>query len=144
MENDPGFAAHGIPNPADIMAARQGDRAAMARIAQFQQSQRQQGGARRGQSQSGLQIQSFVSFHPPLNKRAKRLQRMGSHLIAPVRAGGVWLKVFMTVLYLIVGPLLAVAGVLMLVVIAMMIGLNLMILGLWLTIIHWIFAWLNG
>ena len=54
----------------------------------------QQGQPKRGQT--GLQIQSFVSFHPPLKKRAKRLQRMGSHLIAPVMAGGVWLKVFMT------------------------------------------------
>jgi Zn-dependent protease with chaperone function len=148
LQDDPGFAAHGIPNPADILAARKGDRAAMARIEQFQQSQqRRQSGRPQSSpsgSQSGLQIQSFVSFHPPLNKRAKRLQRMGSHLIAPVRAGGLGLKIFMTVLYLIIGPLLAVAGVLMLVVIAMMIGLNLMILGLWLTIIHWIFIWLNG
>jgi hypothetical protein len=69
---------------------------------------------------------------------------MGSHLIAPVMAGGVWLKVFMTVLYLIIVPLLVVAGGLMLIVIGMMIGLNLMLLGLWLTVIHWIFVWLNS
>jgi hypothetical protein len=48
------------------------------------------------------------------------------------------------VLYLIIGPLLAVAGVLMLLVIAMMIGLNLMVLGIWLTVIHWIFVLWNG
>jgi len=137
-----GSAAVGIgamPNFADILAAQKGDRAAMARIQALRQQE-----ARPKHGQTGLQIQSFVSFHPPLKKRAKRLQRMGSHLIAPVMAGGVWLKVFMTVLYLIVGPLLAVAGGLMLIVIAMMIGLNLIMLALWLTAIHWLFVWLNG
>ncbi|HSB75012.1 MAG TPA: M48 family metalloprotease [Terriglobales bacterium] len=140
-----GSAAVGIgamPNFADILAAQKGDRAALARIQALRQSRQQEGRPKHGQT--GLQIQSFVSFHPPLKKRAKRLQRMGSHLIAPVMAGGVWLKVFMTVLYLIIVPLLAVAGGLMLVVIGMMIGLNLMLLGVWLTVIHWIFVWLNS
>jgi Zn-dependent protease with chaperone function len=130
-----------MPNFADIRAAQQGDRAALARLQALRQT-RQQGQPRRGQT--GLQIQSFLSFHPPLKKRAKRLQRMGSHLIAPVMGGGVWLKVFMTVLYLIIVPLLAVAGGLMLIVIGMMIGLNLMMLAVWLTAIHWIFVWLNS
>jgi Zn-dependent protease with chaperone function len=140
-----GSAAVGIgamPNFADILAAQKGDRAALARIQALRQSRQQAGRPQHGQT--GLQIQSFVSFHPPLKKRAKRLQRMGSHLIAPVMAGGVWLKVFMTVLYLIVVPLLTVAGGLMLIVIGMMIGLNLMLLGVWLTVIHWIFVWLNS
>jgi Zn-dependent protease with chaperone function len=136
------FDLHGMPAPADILAARKGDRAAIARIAQFQAKQPESSSRRA--AQSGLQIQSFLSFHPSLKRRARRLQRMGSHLIAPVSAGGVWLKVFMTLLYLVVVPLLAAAGGLMLFVIAMMIGLNLMVLGLWLTIIHWIFVWLNG
>jgi hypothetical protein len=130
-----------MPNFADIRAAQQGDRAALARLHALRQT-RPQGQPRRGQT--GLQIQSFLSFHPPLKKRAKRLQRMGSHLIAPVMGGGVWLKVFMTVLYLIIVPLLAVAGGLMLIVIGMMIGLNLMMLAVWLAAIHWLFVWLNS
>ncbi len=143
MGGAPALGLHAMPNPADIIAAQKGDRAALARLQVLLRQERQpQGSSRRGQS--GLQIQSFVSFHPPLKKRAKKLQRMGSHLIAPVSGGGIGLKIFMTVLYLIVGPLLAVAGVLMLVVIAMMIGLNLMMLALWLTAIHWLFVWLNG
>ena len=141
MGGAPALGLSAMPNPADIVAAQKGDRAAMARLQALRQS-RQPGPARRGQS--GLQIQSFVSFHPPLKKRAKKLQRLGSRLIAPVMAGGVWLKVFMTVLYVIIVPLLAVAGCLMLVVIAMMIGLNLMMLGLWLMAIHLLFVWLNG
>lgn len=143
MSNDPELKLHGIPNVADIVAAQKGDRAAMARIAQSQQEQRQQqSSARRGQS--GLQIASYLSFHPPLKKRAKRLERMGAHLMTPERKTGLGFKIFVTVLYAIIVPLLAVAGVLMLFVIAMMICLNLMMLMLWLTAIHWLFVWLNG
>jgi Zn-dependent protease with chaperone function len=128
-----------MPNFADIAAARHGDRAAIERLKQAQQTRRS---AQPRHSQSGLQ--SFASFHPPLVKRAKRLQKMGSHMIAPVRAGGWVLTVFMTLLYAIIVPLLTVAGGLMLIVIGIMIGMNLMLLAVWLTAIHWFFVWLNG
>lgn len=131
-----------MPNFADLEAARRGDKAALARLQQLRRLKQQPSQARRGQS--GLQMQSFVSFHPPLARRAKRLQKMGSHLIAPVRAGGLGLKIFMGVLYLIIVPLLTVAAGLMLVVIGMLIGLNLMLLAVWLTAIHWLFVWLNS
>jgi Zn-dependent protease with chaperone function len=130
-----------LPNFADIQAASHGDMPAIERLKQAQQARRQ-GPPKRGQS--GLQMQSFVAFHPPLVKRAKRLQKMGSHMIAPVRAGGWVLTVFMTLLYVIIVPLLTVAGGLMLIVIAMLIGMNLMLLAVWLTAIHWFFVWLNG
>ena len=112
-------------NPADAVAAMRGDPAAMLRIQQMKQFHEAGQPKRREQGK----MQSFASFHPPLVKRAKRLQKMGSHLIAPVRAGGwVW-KVFMTVLYLIIVPLLTVAAGLMLIVIGMLIGMNLMLLA---------------
>lgn len=130
-----------LPNFADIEAASHGNRAAIERLKLAQQGRRQSQPRR---SQTGLQMQSFVSFHPPLVKRAKRLQKMGSHMIAPVRAGGWVLTVFMTLLYVIIVPLLTVAGGLMLIVIAMLIGMNLMLLAIWLSVIHWIFVWLNG
>jgi Zn-dependent protease with chaperone function len=130
-----------LPNFADLQAAAHGDKAAIGRLKQAQQP-RQQGQPRR--SQTGLQMQSFMSFHPPLARRAKRLQKMGSHLIAPVRAGGLALKIFMTVLYLIIVPLLTVAAGLMLIVIGMLIGMNLMLLAIWLMAIHWFFVLLNG
>jgi len=128
-------------NFADLEAARRGDSAAIARLKQAQQGRRQSQPKR---GQSGLQMQSFVSFHPPLVKRAKRLQKMGSHMIAPVRAGGWALKIFMTVLYLIIVPLLTVAAGLMLMVIGILISMNLMLLAIWLMVIHWFFVWLNG
>jgi Zn-dependent protease with chaperone function len=121
------------------MLAQRGDRAAMARIRMQRQSrQRPQGHSQ--SSQTKLQSMSFVSFHPPLNKRAKRLERMGAHLEAPARRGGLGGKIALGILYLILGPLLAVVGVLMLFLIAVMIGLNLLCLALWLAAIHWIFA----
>ena len=130
---------HNMPNLNDLMAAQRGDRAALARVRMQRQSrQRQQGETRSGQT--GLQQVSFVSFHPPLNKRAKRLQRMGARLAAPSRHGGVGTKIVISVLYLILGPLLLAAGLMMLFVVALMIGLNLLFLALWLAVIHWAFA----
>jgi Zn-dependent protease with chaperone function len=138
MGGDPALGLHDMPNLNDIILAQRGDRAAMARI-RMQQTRHMEGQPKRGQS--GLQMHSFVSFHPPLNKRAKRLQKMGALLTSTTRTGGnIVLKIVLAVLYLIIVPLIAMAGVLMLVVIAMMIGLNLLFLALWLTVIHWAFA----
>lgn len=139
MGADPALGMHGMPNPNDILLAQRGDRAAIARLRMLRQV-RQQGGQPSRQGKTGLQTKSFLSFHPPLNKRAKRLQKMGSHLVVPARRYGLGLTVFTTVMWLIMGPLLAVVGGLMLVVIAMMIGLNLLFLTLWLTVIHWAFG----
>jgi Zn-dependent protease with chaperone function len=138
MGADPATGVYNMPNPNDILLARKGDRAAIARIRALRQERQGQGSPRHGKS--GLQTHSFLSFHPPLAKRAKRLQKMGATLVAPERGGGIGLKIFMAVLYLIIVPLLVVAGGLMLVAIAMMIGLNLMFLTLWLTVIHWAFG----
>ena len=137
---DPALGLLTAINPADAIAAMRGDPAAIQRLKQMQQFHEAGQPKRREQGQ----LQSFASFHPPLAKRAKRLQKMGSHLVAPVRGGGWVLKVFMTLLYAIIVPLLTVAGVLMLIVIAMLIGMNLMLLAVWLMAIHWIFVWLNG
>src|SRR5713226_7059504 len=69
---------------------------------------------------SGLQAQSFLSFHPPLKRRLKRLERMGAGY-SP-EAHGKTSKtaiIVMVVLWLIVGLLLLAAAAMMLVVIAM-------------------------
>jgi Zn-dependent protease with chaperone function len=128
-----------MPNLADLAAARRGDRAAIARL---QAARGEDGRQRQAKSgQSGLQAQSFLSFHPPLKKRLKRLERMGAHLQADVHAkSGLTARLVMAVLILILVPLLALVAGLMLVVIAMIIGLNLIFLTLWLTVIHWAFG----
>jgi Zn-dependent protease with chaperone function len=137
---DPALRVLTAINPADAIAAMRGDPAAMLRIQQMKQFHEAAQPKRREQGK----MQSFASFHPPLVKRAKRLQKMGSHMIAPVRAGGWVTTVFMTLLYLIIVPLLTVAAGLMLIVIAMLICMNLMLLAVWLMAIHWFFVWLNG
>jgi Zn-dependent protease with chaperone function len=131
-----------MPNLADFAAARRGDRAAIARL----RADRQQVAERTAKSgQTGLQAQSFLSFHPPLKKRLRRLERMGAHLQADVHGKmGTATVVFTGVLMLIIVPLMAVAAGAMLLVIAMMIGLNLIFLTLWLAVIHAIFVWLNA
>jgi Zn-dependent protease with chaperone function len=137
---DPALQVLTAINPKDAIAAMRGDPAALLRIQQMKQFHEAAQPKRRQQAK----MQSFASFHPPLVKREKRLQKMGSHLIAPVRARGWVATVFMTVLYLIIVPLLTVAAGLMLIVIAMLICMNLMLLAVWLMAIHWFFVWLNG
>jgi Zn-dependent protease with chaperone function len=139
MNVDPSLSLDGMPGLDDILLAQRGDRDAMARIRLLRQA-RQQGGRAARQGQTGLESKNFLSFHPPLNKRAKRLQRMGSHLDASTRRYGPVMMIFSAVLWLIIGPLLVVAGALMLMVIAMMIGFSVVLLTLWLTVIHWAFG----
>lgn len=130
---------HNMPNLNDLALAQKGDRAAIARLRAAQQQHRQQhGGPAKGRT--GLQTYSFLSFHPPLSKRAKRLQKMGASLIAPKRRLGPVLMVLAVVLYAIVIPVMALAAAAILTVIVMMIGLNLLFLTLWLSVIHWAFA----
>lgn len=122
-----------MPNPADLIAAQRGDRTAIARL-------RVRHEAKPEMANTGLSTQSMVSFHPPLKRRIKRLNRMGAHIALGKREMGAGAIIFMTVLFLIIGPLMLVAAAGILVVIAMMIMLNLMFLGLWLVIIHGIFT----
>lgn len=126
-----------MPNPADVIAARQGDQAAIARLRARHEAQPHQ------QSTTGIQAQSMVSFHPPLKHRIKRLDRMGAHVEIAARKMSLGATMFMVVLWMIIGPLLVVAGAAMLAAIAMMIMLNLFFLGLWLMAIHGIFLWLG-
>lgn len=130
---------HNMPNLSDLALAQKGDRAAISRLRAAQQQHRQQhGGPAKGRI--GLQTYSFLSFHPPLSKRAKRLQKMGASLIAPKWRLGPVMMVLAVVLYAMVIPVMALAAAAMLGVIVMMIGLNLLFLTLWLRVIHWAFA----
>jgi len=122
----------------DFTLAQQGDRAAIARLKASRDANQKRALARHGKS--GLQTHSFLSFHPPLAKRAKRLQKMGASMVAPGRGYGVGMTVLMTLLYAIIIPLMAAAGVAMLAAVAIMIMLNLLFLTLWLTVIHWAFG----
>jgi hypothetical protein len=65
---------------------------------------------------------------------------MGAHVAELGKKRSPAIIVFTTLLWIVIGPLLALAGVLILVVIAMMTMLNLIFLGFWLAAIHAIFS----
>ncbi len=137
MGSDPALGLGAMPSLADLAAARRGDAAALQRIQALRQTSRQEGRPARGQT--GLQMESIISFHPQLKRRAKRLQKMGAQMMTP-GGYGLGTKIAFVVLWLIIGPLLTAAGAMMLMVIAMMIMLNLVMLSAWLAIIHGIFS----
>jgi len=132
-----------IPDLTDVAAARRGDLAAIARLQAASRLRSPQQEAKSGKT--GLQAQSFLSFHPPLKKRLKRLERMGARLRADVhRRRSVGASVVFGLAMLILVPLLVLAANLMLTVVMMLIGLNLLFLAIWLAVIHAVFVWWNG
>ena len=139
---DPSLAGH-IPDPADLLAARQGDRAALARLKAFQgTAASQSGGQPRSQEPStteasGISSVSFVPFHPSLKRRLKHLDRMGAHAALVAPQPKMWTVVF--VMSLILAPLLLLLIGLFLVLIAMMTMASLTFLVFWLAVIHKIF-----
>jgi Zn-dependent protease with chaperone function len=135
---NPAFGFHHIPDPADFVAAAKGSREAIARIRILQNTRGTE--SRVESSQTGLQTHSFLSFHPPLNRRAKRLQKMGSRLVAPENHYGVGLKILISVLYIILVPLMVAAAAVTLGAVALIIVFNLLFLGIWLSVVHWAFG----
>lgn len=123
-------------NPLDVLSAQQGNPVAIQRL-RIREKEKPQG------STTGLQAQSMISFHPPLKRRLKRLNRMGAHVDVAGKKMGFGAIMVMTVLWLILGPMMLAAFGAMLVAIALMIMLNLVFLGLWMMVIHGIFLWLG-
>jgi Zn-dependent protease with chaperone function len=125
------------------MAAQRGDAAAAARMRAFRQSipdlagqvrMVEQGSQKLGSEGGGLQQECMLSFHPPLKRRLRRLARMGAHVTTQKMGRGT--KIAMAILWLIIGPLLAVAGAMMLFLVAVFLMMNLVFVGGWLAAIH--------
>ncbi|HXY26267.1 MAG TPA: M48 family metalloprotease [Candidatus Acidoferrum sp.] len=141
---DPSLAA-AIPDPADFAAARKGDAAAMVRLQALrrhlalpaQTSSRPQSQGDADQS-SGISSLSFVSFHPSLKRRLKRLNRMGAHRNLEPADSKMWIVA--TVISLIFAPFLLLAVGLLLLLIGVMILSSLAFLTVWLAFIHQIFV----
>ncbi len=140
MGGDAEMELHNLPNINDLLLARQGDSAAIARLRTQRLQQRQQQPGVPNNGRTGLQTHSFLSFHPPLDKRAKRLNKMGARLVAPGRNWGPIMMVIMTLIYAIGAAAFTFLGAVTLFLIALMIGLNLLFLTIWLSVIHWAFA----
>jgi Zn-dependent protease with chaperone function len=140
---DPSLAAS-IPDPADLVAARQGDRAAIARLIAFHRARPSESQAGpRSQEQSSTQSSdissvSFLPFHPSLKRRLKRLDRMGAHVALDAPKPRMWIVVF--VISLIFAPLLLLLIGLFLILIAVMTMASLTFVVLWLAVIHKIFV----
>ena len=119
-----------------VMAAMRGDTTAMARMKAFKAA-----GGLDSSGKSGLQEQSMVSFHPPLKRRLKRLERMGAHVdLGTPAKKPLWTKAALAVVWLVLGPLIILSGAAILTAITVMIGLNLIFLAIWLALIHLIFG----
>lgn len=131
-----------IPDVADIAAARQGDKSAIARlrILNALESEVQRDESKHGTS--GLRRQSFLSFHPPLKRRLKCLEHIGapSTPTSSPQPHAEKSKIAVTIVrWLGMAPLLLGAAAVMLVVIATITAFDLIFVGLWLAAIHWIF-----
>ena len=133
-----------FPNPADILAACHGDRAAIARLRVLKQRNDVHLGTttQSRKPPSGLQSESMLSFHPPIKRRLKRLERMGARIALPESGKGA--RVVAVVLSLILAPLVLLLVGLFLVLICMMVMLSLFFLTLWLVAIHGIFGLLGS
>jgi hypothetical protein len=80
----------------------------------------------------------LLGFYPSLERRLKRLQRMGAHLNSPAEQSGAWMVA--AVIWLIFAPFFLLAGALFLVLIAVMTLASLAFLVVWLAFIHKIFG----
>lgn len=138
---DPLLAAQ-FPNPDDLIAARQGDVAAMQRLRAAQHKTKIQNDSKRNDDSSGSDaIGSFADFHPPLKRRLKRLERMGAHV--NFAGKGPAPRMFILVLSLILGPFALLAIALLLLLIAVMTVTSMAFLAIWLAVIHKLFALLG-
>jgi Zn-dependent protease with chaperone function len=141
-------AAHGetlpfkMPDPADILAARNGDRAAIARLRAISiQEHAQRRSDESSEQQKGLQGSGFLSFHPPLKRRLTRLERMGAHVQLPEGDKGAWKITLFASVFL--APLMILFAGACLFLIGAMIMLSMFLLTLWLGAIHGIFSMLR-
>lgn len=143
---DPALAG-AIPDPADLAAARSGDRAAMVRLQrasrQFKSQANPQGAAPQGSAGDAAQSSdvtslSFLSFHPPLKRRLKRLDRMGAHVEIAAADRKAW--IVEAVIGMIFAPFLLLIVAMLLLLISILTLTSLTFLVIWLAFIHTLFA----
>jgi hypothetical protein len=129
---DPALAGK-IPDPADLLAARTGDAAAIARLRAFR---RQTSATSTDGSSSGMSS-LLVGFHPSLKRRLKRLDRMGAHVTLAATDSKAW--VIGLVFGLVFAPLVLLLVAMFLLLIGIMTMASLVFLAVWLAFIHKMF-----
>lgn len=139
--SDPALAAQ-LPNPEDFLGAvRQHDPVALARLMAHEHAVLTSESAQ-SEPQSARERESnspefgLMGLHPSIDRRLKRLARMGAHFeVTKSRTGIVaW------GLALILSPLILLAIALFLLLISIMTMASLVFLVIWLAVIHKIFA----
>ena len=135
---DPALAAQ-FPSPDDLIAARSGDVAALARVQAVHRRQPARNPEPPASSDSsGSDSLTLIGFHPSLKRRLKRLARMGAHLQAGAAQRQPW--GFIIVLGVVLGPLFLLALGLFLLLIAIMTMASLTFLVIWMAVIHKVFV----
>jgi hypothetical protein len=130
---DPSLAAQ-MPDPADLLGARHGDGAAIARLRAIHDQQSAGGSPPQEDSSSGASSNSFFGSHPSLRRRLKRLDQMGAH--AEIAAADRKLWIVAAIFSLIMAPFVIAAVALLLILIAVMTMASLTFLVVWLAFIN--------
>ena len=123
-----------LPNSEDIAAAQHGDKAGIARLAQFSRKMQAGEGGRNSQAASENSNGGFAGFHPSLKRRFKRLDRMGAHVGLEADDRTPW--IFVAALALLLGPFALAAVALLLLLIAVMMMSSLAFMAIWMAFIH--------
>jgi len=142
QSSDPALAAE-LPNPDDFLAAaRLRDPEALARLmaahkhALLQKDATQPTKGPSSQPDSSSSHAGLISLHPSIERRLKRLARMGAHFEATKSKSGV----IPLVLVLILSPLILLALGLLILLVSIMTMASLVFLVIWLAAIHKVFA----
>ncbi|HEV2616986.1 MAG TPA: M48 family metalloprotease [Candidatus Acidoferrales bacterium] len=134
-----GKNADELPNFEDIAAAQHGDKAAIARLAQFSQKMKgREASSSDSRAASENASSGFAGFHPSLKRRLKRLDRMGAHVELEADDHKTWIVV--AALALLLGPFALAALALLLLLIAIMMMASLAFMAIWMAFIHQIFV----
>jgi Zn-dependent protease with chaperone function len=123
-----------MPEWSDIAAAQHGDPAALGRVQEF--SHKMDGPRvpqKNSEQSSDISQTGFLGFYPSLNRRLKRLDRMGAH-VQLEEGRKPW--VVIAVLSLLLGPPLLLAAALLVLLIGIMTMASLTFLVVWLAFIH--------
>ena len=123
-----------LPDLSDLIAAQQGDQAAVQRLVQF--SGKMKAGQRPVEdSGAGAESDSnFAGFFPSLKRRLKRLDRMGAHVELEPADRHTWIVI--AALSLLLGPFAIAIVALLLLLIAILTLASLAFMAVWMAFIH--------
>ena len=128
-----------LPSLAVIAGSQHGDALALLHLRRFSGKLHADGEAAEDSSSiaSGA---GYMSFHPSLKRRLKRLNRMGAHVELKSEKWNAASVMFLAGLALLLGPLVLAAAALLVLLIAIMTMASLAFLTLWLAVIHKLFV----